>query len=201
MKLEFMTKRLLLRPLSLVDVDLATESLTDPAVTQNVMGLMTPEEIKKAMPTWTRRGGVGGCIGIWCASEKTTGEKIGTGALLPMPIEEDDTNWDMVVEGETPEGDVEVGYILKQSAWGKGYAAEICQRLLQFAFEKTSLDEIVATFDDENLKSRHVLEKCGFVDKGRRFCYGEDSVDFRITRDQWIIRPQSGSSTLVNNSF
>ena len=192
MELELTTERLLLRPLSLADVDLSIELLTDPAVVKHVHKLMTPAEISDCMPTWIRRGG-GGCIGVWCVTDRQTGEKYGTGALLPMPIEEEDTNWGMIVENEMPEGDVEVGYTLKPSAWGKGYATEICQRLLQFAFEATSLSEVVATFDDEHLKSRHVLEKCGFVDCGRRFSYGEDSVDFRITRDEWIAFTHQGS--------
>ena len=85
-----------------------------------------------------------------------------------------------------PHGDVEVGYILKKSAWGKGYATEACRRLLRFAFEETALDEIVATLDSENRNSRHVLEKCGLVYKGMRRAYAEESLDFRITRQQWI---------------
>ncbi len=185
MELELATERLLLRPVVLSDVDLSIEMLTDPAVVKHVLKLMTPEEITECMPTWTSRGGCG-CIGIWVASDRETGEKIGTGSLLPMPIEAEEINWARVVEDAMPEGDVEVGYILKRSAWGKGYATEICRRLVQFAFEQTSFDEIVATFDDEHRKSRHVLEKCGFTDHGRRFCYGEDSVNFRITRLEWI---------------
>lgn len=186
MDLTLATERLLLRPVTLSDIDLAVELFTDPGVVRHVGGLMTPDAIVKEMPMWTRRGGDGGCIGVWCVSDRQTSEKLGTGALLPMPIEDDDTDWDTVVENEMPDSDVEVGYILKQSAWGKGYATEICRRLLQFAFEQTSLDEVVATFDDEHRKSRHVLVKCGFTDHGRRFCYGEDSVNFRITREEWI---------------
>ena len=36
-----------------------------------------------------------------------------------MPIDEDDTNWDHVVPGVMPDGDVEVGYVLKEDAWDK----------------------------------------------------------------------------------
>lgn len=183
--LHLTTKRLSLRPVRLSDFDVYVELLTDPDVTRHVVGTMTPEAIERNIPIWSRRGGPDGCIGIWCASVKETGEKIGTGALLPLPIEEEDTNWDMVIEGEMPAGDTEIGYILKQSAWGQGYATEICGCLLQFAFERTPLLEVVATFDDANVRSRNVLEKSGFSDKGRRFCYAEDSVDFRITRDEW----------------
>ncbi len=185
MDLNLTTERLLLRPATMAHLDLATELFTDPAVVKYVSKLMTPDEVADGLPKWINRGG-GGCIGIWCATDRQTEERIGTGALLPMPIDEEDTNWDLIAGNEMPDGDVEVGYILKPSAWGKGYATEICLRLLQFAFEETSLREVVAPFDDEHLKSRRVLEKCGLIDKGRRLAHGEDSVDFRISRDQWI---------------
>lgn len=187
------TDRLTLRPLELGDIGLGIELFTNPNVMKHVGKLMTVDEISSGMLTWIKRGGTGGCIGIWCATITETGEKIGTGALLPMPIEEDDTNWDDVVTDVMPKGDVEVGYILKESAWNRGYATEICQCLLRFAFEQTQLTEIVATFDDDNLGSRHVLEKCGLVHRGRRFVYAEDSIDFAITRDEWWHRNVSPS--------
>jgi ribosomal-protein-alanine N-acetyltransferase len=84
-----------------------------------------------------------------------------------------------------PGGDVEVGYFLKQSSWGKGIATEVCRRLLEFIFESTSLDAVVATIDDENHKSENVLLKSGFVYKGRMRAYGEDSPHYRINREQW----------------
>ncbi len=186
MQLELETARLILRPITLSDIDLALDLFSDPDVTRYVLGNMKPEEIKRDMPMWIRRGGPDGCFGVWCVSVKETAEKIGTGGLLPLPIEAEDTEWDKVIEGVMPEGDMEIGYILKQSAWGQGYATEICARLLQFAFEEVSLEEVVATFDDGHVKSQNVLEKCGFRDHGRRFCYAEDSIDYRITRKEWI---------------
>lgn len=194
MNLFLATERLTLRPLELGDVGLGIEMFTNPDVVRYVGDLMEVDDISAKMLTWIRRGGKGGCIGIWCVTLTDTGEKIGTGALLPMPISEEDTNWDDVVTDRMPAGDVEVGYILKPSAWGQGYATEICQCLLRFAFEQTPLTEIVATFDDENVNSRHVLEKCGLVDHGRQFVYGEDPPNFRITRDEWMARVLDGSA-------
>ncbi len=103
-----------------------------------------------------------------------------------MPIEEDDTDWNLVKPDYMPDNDIEIGYIFKQSAWGKGYATETCNALLRIAFEEVSLSEVVATYEDGNDASRHVLLKCGYEDKGRRLCYGEDSPDLRITREQWL---------------
>lgn len=180
------TERLRLTPLTVGDVDVALEMFTNPAVTVYVGDVMTEDAIRQEMPVWTKRGG-DGCIGIWCVSNSATGEKYGSGFLLPMPVEEDDTNWDHVVPGVMPEGDVEIGYVLKESAWGKGFATEVCRRLLRFAFEETPLEEVVATFDDDNQASRRILEKSGLSCKGRRRAYGEDAAaDWHITRSEWL---------------
>lgn len=186
MELELTTDRLLLRPVDLPDVDLALEMFTDPAVMKfNGDAVMTPDAIAAEMPTVVKRGG-GGCIGIWCVTDRETGEKLGDTFLLPQPIDEDDTNWDLVVPDAMPRGDVEVGYYFKKSAWGKGYATEACQRLLRFAFEETALDEVVATVAEDHKDSRNVLEKCGLTYQGIRRAYAEDAPFYRITREQWI---------------
>ncbi len=186
MNLDLMTERLLLKPLDQTDVDTAVEMFTDPAVIK-YMGnqLMSEDEICKEMAIWMKRGG-NGCIGIWSISDLETAEKYGSGYLLPMPIDEDDTDWDLVVPGVMPDCDVEVGYALKRSAWGNGFATEVCRRLLRFAFEETPLQEIVATIDDGNEKSINVLRKSGLSYQGRRKAYGEDSPGFRINRSEWI---------------
>ena len=185
MNLELMTERLRLTPFAYTDVDIAVEVFTDPAVVKYIGGLMSEDEICRGMVTWRQRGGHG-CIGIWCISDLETAEKYGDGYLLPLPVEERDTDWNLVVPDAMPDCDVEVGYNLKQSAWGKGIATEVCRRLLRFAFEETPLQEIVATFEDENETSKNVLKKAGFTYQGRRTAYGEDSPDFRISRSEWI---------------
>lgn len=184
MNLELMTKRTKLTPLTLDDVDIVLEMFTDPDVTEFASGVMSEDKIRRKMSTWIKRGG-NGCIGIWCISDRDTGEKHGTCAVLPLPIDEEDTDWSLVIPGAMPGGDVEVGYFLKQSSWGKGIATEVCRRLLEFIFESTSLDAVVATIDDENHKSENVLLNSGFVYKGRMRAYGEDSPHYRINREQW----------------
>ncbi len=179
------SERLTLSPLAVGDVDLAVEMFTDPAVTEFFGGVMNEADIRRDMPVWTKRGG-DGCIGIWCISNRETGEKLGTGVLLPIPVDADDTEWERIIPGVMPEGDVEVGYILKQAAWGRGYATEVCRRLLQFAFEETPLQEVVATFEDGHEVSQRVLAKCGLTDRGRRRAYGADQPDWRISRAEWL---------------
>ena len=188
MQLELVTQRLRLTAFVADDVDLAIEMFTDPEVLKYAGGAVEEDEIRSEMPNWLKRGG-NGCIGVWCISIRDGGEKIGSAALLPIPVEDDDTDFSLVIPGQMPEGDVEIGYFLKRSAWGKGYATEACKRLLQLAFEESPLTEVVATFEAGNSASRHVLKKAGFVDRGTRRCYGEDGPDYRITRDEWSRMP------------
>jgi len=184
MELNLSSERLSLNPLQKNDLDLCLEMFTDTAVVKYADGLMSEAAIRQEMPNWTKRGG-DGCIGVWCVSDSMSGEKYGSVALLPIPIEEDDTDFSLVVPGTMPDGDIEIGYFLKRSAWGRGYATETCRRVLRFAFQETSLPEVVATFEEENSASRNVLEKAGFADRGTMRCYGEEGPNYRITRDEW----------------
>jgi len=193
MNLELLSLRLSLKPLQADDLDLCLEMFTDPEVVKYADGLMSESTIRNEMANWTKRGG-NGCIGIWCISDRLSGEKYGSAALLPIPIEEDDTDFDLVVPGKMPDGDIEVGYFLKRSAWSRGFATEACKLVLQFAFEKTPLHEVVATLEEENIASRNVLEKAGFRCHGSRRCYGEDGPDYRISRDEWSRKTIQGGT-------
>lgn len=189
MNLVLHSERLALNPFASTELDLCLEMFTDPEVTKYVGGPMTHAAIKDCLPNWTKRGG-DGCIGIWCISDRRNGEKYGSVALLPMPIDEDDTDFSLVIPGKIPGGDIEIGYFLKRSAWGRGYATEACGRLLDFVFQDSPLKEVVATFEKENTASRNVLIKAGFVDHGTMRSYGEEGPIFRIARDDWSTRDE-----------
>jgi ribosomal-protein-alanine N-acetyltransferase len=184
MKLELHTERLLLTPLALTDLDLALALWTDPEVVKYVCDVVTEEEIRQEMPDAIKRGGNGG-IGIWCVADRETHEKLGSTYLLPMPVDMDDTDFSLVVMGQMPDAEIAIGFFFKRTAWGRGYATEVCKRLLRFAFKEVSLDEVVASVDEENLASKKVLEKSGLIDRGRTQSYGKDSPIYRITRDEW----------------
>lgn len=186
------SKRLSLTPFSADEEALALELFTDPAVTQFVDGPVSKDDVLSDMLNWVKRG-ADGCIGIWCISDRRSSEKLGSIALLPIPIEEDDTDFSLVVPGRMPDGDIEIGFFLKPSAWGQGIASEACARILKFAFEASPLHEVVATFDDGNHASRKVLTKAGFVDHGRRRCYGEIGPDYRIKRSGWLKHLAAGN--------
>jgi len=182
------TERLELRPLTLEDEDLTVALFTDPEVVKYVCDVYTPEDIKDHLPVETERA-AGGRIGIWTATRFDTGAKIGTCILLPLPIDTVDTDWSLLVSYRYPDAEIEVGYMLLPDFWGQGYATEICTRLLRFAFEHTSLDEIKAVTDPSDLVSQRVLQKCGLSAEGTRRAYAENCAGCGITRQAWTRNP------------
>jgi len=56
---------------------------------------------------------------------------------------------------------VDIGWRLKQSAWGKGYATEAAKACLDAAFPKFGLKEIIAFATDTNVPSQNVMKKVG----------------------------------------
>ncbi len=189
MNLSLRSERLVLTPYGASDVDIAVENFTNPDVMKFTGGPMTEADIRAEMPNWLLRGGVGDCLGVWCVTLADTNEKLGSGALLPLPIDEKETDWNLLVPGQMPDADIEIGYYLKRSAWGQGYATEVSRRLVKFAFEDTPLAEVVATHDKGNVGSHRVLIKSGFKDLGTRRCYGDDKAPFlSIGRDDWLQR-------------
>jgi putative acetyltransferase len=56
----------------------------------------------------------------------------------------------------------ELGFVLSQNYWGRGLMPEAVLGAIRFAFDKINLDYLSAAHFPFNLRSRRVLEKCGF---------------------------------------
>lgn len=178
------TERLVLRPLGLEDLDLTKVLFTDPDVMRFVGGVVAEAKLPAGIEKAVKRG-AGGRLGVWCITDRHSGEKLGRSILLPLPIETSERDWSLVRADAYPDAEIEVGYILGRNAWGRGIATETCRRLLQFGFEMTDLDEIVAVTDPDNLASQNVLTKCGLRREGTRRAYGEDLAGFRVAREEF----------------
>ncbi|HSF95950.1 MAG TPA: GNAT family N-acetyltransferase [Thermohalobaculum sp.] len=182
------TGRLILRPLTTADIDLTRALLTDPEVMRHV-GDPTPKDQLAAKTRERTRRAAGGRIGVWAVTDRATGEKLGTAILLPLPVDQEKRAWSRMDERAYPDGEIEVGYLLRPPAWGRGIATEACGRLLRFAFEATALDEIVAVTDPDNIASQRVLMKAGLRSEGPRRAYDQTVAGFRITRADWRAGP------------
>ena len=71
----------------------------------------------------------------------------------------------------------EIGYIFNPAYWGKGYATEACQRMLQYGFEGLGAHRIKAGCSPDNPPSWRLLERLGM----RREGYFKQHVFFRRT--------------------
>jgi len=58
---------------------------------------------------------------------------------------------------------VDIGWRLKESAWGKGYASEAASAWLRFGFEIKAYEEVVAFAVPDNLPSRKVMDRIGMT--------------------------------------
>ena len=56
----------------------------------------------------------------------------------------------------------EIGYVLSQEYWGRGLMTEAAKAVIDYCFQTLDWDYIVAAHFETNLRSRRVIEKCGF---------------------------------------
>lgn len=59
-----------------------------------------------------------------------------------------------------------IGWRLKKSSWGNGYATEGVKRCLEYGFNELDLEQIISTFTANNAKSENVMKKIGMLKVG-----------------------------------
>lgn len=91
--------------------------------------------------------------GYRAVEEKASGQFLGWFHLRPG-------------EGHGPD-EPELGYRLRRSAWGKGYATEGCLALIDKAFTEHGVRRVLAETMAVHTASRRVMEKCGVRSCGR----------------------------------
>jgi len=60
----------------------------------------------------------------------------------------------------------EIAYWIGEQYWGKGYATEAAQSILQFGFEEKKLHKVFARFFSSNPASGKVMKKIGMTQEG-----------------------------------
>jgi RimJ/RimL family protein N-acetyltransferase len=91
-------------------------------------------------------------------------------------------------------GVASLGYRLRRSAWGEGYATEGARALVRLAFTGLGVREVVATTMAVNTGSRRVLEKAGLryartvhLDWPEPLDGNEHGdVEYRLLREEWL---------------
>jgi RimJ/RimL family protein N-acetyltransferase len=184
------TDRLILRRFTQDDVDNLVALDGDPAVMRYITGgPPTPREtlehdhLPYYLDYYERYEG----YGFWAVIEKSTGEFLGWFHFRPN-------------QG-APEDEPELGYRLRRSAWGKGYATEGSRALIRKGFTELGARRVVAFAYAENLASTRVMEKAGmrlvrtfrltpeqlqeYLGVTDPSLFDGDDVEYAITKDEW----------------
>ncbi len=144
------TERLIMRAWREGDLEPFAALNADPIVMEFFPSTLTRQESDALVVRITAQLDTLG-YGLWALEVAETGEFIGfTGlAVQTFPAH------------FTPA--VEVGWRLKQSAWGHGYATEAALAALAYGFHEGDLDEIVSMTATLNVRSQRVMQRIGMT--------------------------------------
>ena len=149
---ELRTERLVLRQWRDDDRDAWAAMNADPRVMEHFPSTLTRAEADHWAEVNAARLDENGW-GLWAVEVVDGAPFIGfTGLLAPG----------FAVPGR-PDGCVEVGWRLAAEHWGKGYAPEGAQAVLDLAWDELGRDEVVSFTAVGNANSRRVMEKLGMV--------------------------------------
>lgn len=143
------TDRLVLRDWRADDWPRFFEGTNTPAVMQWLGGVLDDESVAAT------RARVEGCAArngfcFWVVERKTDGEILGFCGLKLADA-----------PGSSVTGAMEVGWRLREDAWGQGYAKEAAVAALDAAFDRFGADEVVALTVAGNTASWGLMQRLG----------------------------------------
>jgi RimJ/RimL family protein N-acetyltransferase len=172
------TGRLRLLPFSEEDFPLLQDLHSDPEVNRYLSpgpAIMDPEEVRRRLANYVGDHRGSG-ISKW-KLETVEGAFIGRAGFSFE---------------RNPEG-YELGYSLKRSAWGKGYASEIARALVGWFFDTTQNDHMLAYAVAEHEASQRVMQKAGLRFWREIRKHGLHCRFYRITRRQYLQSLEPGT--------
>jgi RimJ/RimL family protein N-acetyltransferase len=165
-----LTARLRLRPIAAADAAILHAIWTDPDVRRYLWDdIVIPrdraEEMVAAMLAGAERNG----RGMWLVYESAAAEPVGFAGFLPRQ--------------EAAQGALIYGLLPR--AWGRGYATESAQAVVDYGFGSLALETIVASADVPNQASIRVLERLGMQFVKREVVHGVDLVFYQLDAHAW----------------
>jgi RimJ/RimL family protein N-acetyltransferase len=141
------TERLTVRQLALSDADALMSVFGDVEVMRFGDGIQTKEWVEGWIQTCLESYAVHG-FGPYAVVEQSNQDLIGYCGLYYFSD----------VNGRS---EIEIGYRLRRSAWGQGYAVEAARTVRDFAFDTLNIKRLIAIIDPSNIASIHVAKKIG----------------------------------------
>ncbi len=146
------TARLLLRDWRETDIAPFIHHTNTPVVMRWLGGVQTEAQLEDALRNRMMRWQVERGFTFWAVERKADGALLGFCGLKIA-----DT------PGSPIEGEYEVGWRLREDAWGQGYAKEAAIASLDFAFERLGAARVVAITFIGNEPSWGLMERLGMT--------------------------------------
>lgn len=155
----------------------------DPQVMRYFPALQSAEQTNAVVDIWCQQFAKSGWSN-WAVELLETGDFIGyVGLSIPK--------WQFPFSPC-----VEIGWRLKRTAWGQGYATEGAKECLRVGFEQLGLEEVVSFTTLTNLPSVAVMERIGMSNAQSNFDHPalpegnalRPHCLYRIARAQWELR-------------
>src|SRR2546423_9801372 len=162
--------RLTLRMLRESDFEAYAEMCADPEIMryigdgQPLARPMAWRKLAMMVGHWSLRG-----YGLWAAEERSSDAFAGYIGF-----------WN-------PEGwpGFELGWTLRRSFWGRGYATEGARAALQFAFTQLKQPHVISLIHPENAASIRVAQRLGERLLDSAEVMGKTALLYRINREEW----------------
>jgi [ribosomal protein S5]-alanine N-acetyltransferase len=162
------TPRLILREVSLGDLDFVATMLADPEVMRYYPKCYSREEaetwIQRQINRYAKHG-----HGLWLALDKATGQPVGQVGLLIQRLHG--------IEEK------EVGYLIHRPFWRRGFATEAAGACCDYAFDVLGRKCVIALIRPENVPSQAVARKLGLEPEPERIRHsGFEHIVFSVSR-------------------
>jgi RimJ/RimL family protein N-acetyltransferase len=164
------TERLVLRMFGAADFEAYAAMCGDPEVMrfigdgQPLAPPMAWRSLATVIGHWSLRG-----YGLWAVTERASGALVGRVGF-----------WN-------PDGwpGFELGWLLRRSYWGRGYATEAARAALDWAFTQRDQPHVISLIYPDNAASIRVATRLGETLADRIELMGKPVLLYRITRDEW----------------
>ena len=174
------TERLRLRDWRQEDIEPFIRHTNTPTVMRWLGGVKPEPEarriVRERIMRWQEERG----FTFWLVERKSDGEPLG---FCGLKIADD--------EGSPVQGELEVGWRLREDAWGQGYAREAAAASLEYAFRRLGAERVVALTVEGNAPSWRLMERLGMVRRPDLDYVGPDWAEgpviaYVLERDQWL---------------
>lgn len=161
------TQRLLLREMSLSDLDFVSAMMAHPEVMRFYPKPLSREEsqvwVERQLKRYEEHG-----HGLWLALDRTNNAPVGQVGLAIQPVE----------DGFEPE----IGYLLHHPYWHLGYATEAATAVRDYAFHTLDKPYVICLIRPVNLPSQRVAQRIGMRPSKNTVFKGYEHIVFRVDR-------------------